>query len=55
MTTDDGMYNKVLLRVCQEVCIKILLYICVKNECYIKNYLIYLLYIYNCCVFGSVN
>ena len=57
MSTDDGMYNKVLLRVCQEVCIKNLLYIyiCVKNESYIKNYLIYLLYTYNCSVFGSVN
>ena len=29
---DDGMYNKVLSRVCQEICIKNLLYICVKNE-----------------------
>ena len=55
MSTDDGMYNNVLLRVCQEVCIKNLLYICVKNEGYIKNYLIYLLYICNCYVFGSVN
>ena len=27
MSTDDGMYNKVLLRVCQEICIKNLLYI----------------------------
>ena len=54
MSTDDGMYNKVLLRVCQEVCIKIC-YICVKNESYIEKFLIYLLYICNCYVFGSVN
>ena len=52
---DGGMYNKVLLRVCQEICIKNLLYICVKNESYIKNYVKYLLYICNCYVFGSVN
>ena len=32
VSIDDGMYNKVLLRVCQEICIKNLLYICVKNE-----------------------
>ena len=37
MSIDDGMYNKVLLRVCQEICIKNLLYICVKNESYLKN------------------
>ena len=55
MSTDDGMNDKVLLRVCQKVCIKNLLYICMKNESYIKNYLIYLLYICNCYVFGSVN
>ena len=54
MSTDDGMYNKVLLGVYQEVCIKTLLYICVKNESCIKNCLIYLLYICNCYVFGSV-
>ena len=55
MSTDDGMNDKVLLRVCQKVCIKNLLYICMKNERYIKNYLIYLLYICNCYVFGSPN
>ena len=56
VSIDGGMYNKVLLRVCQEICIKNLLYICVKNESYIKNYcLLYLLYIWNCFVFGSVN
>ena len=53
---NDGMYNKVLLRVCQEICIKNLLYICVKNESYIKNYLLmYLLCIWNRYKFGSVN
>ena len=55
VSIDGCMYNKVLLRVCQEICIKILVYICVKKESYIKNYLIYLLYICNCYVFGSVN
>ena len=30
MSTEDGMYNKVLLGVCQENCIKNLLYICGK-------------------------
>ena len=56
VSIDGGMYNKVLLRVCQEICIKNLLYICVKNESYMKNcFLIYLLYIWNCFVFGSVN
>ena len=55
MSTDDGMNDKVLLGVCQKVCIKNLLYICMKNESYIKNYLIYLLYTCNCYVFGSVN
>ena len=52
---DDGMYNKVLLRVCQEICKKNLLYICVTSESYIKNYVMYLLYICKCYVFGSVN
>ena len=56
VSIDGGMYNKVPLRVCQEICIKNLLYICVKNESYIKNYfLMYFLYIRNCFVFGSVN
>ena len=54
MSTDDSMYNKVLLGVCQEVCIKCVIYLCVKNESYIKNCLMYLLYICNCYVFGSV-
>ena len=46
MFTDDGMYNKVLLGVCQEVCLKM---------CY--KYLLYkkLFYIYNCYVSGSIS
>ena len=55
MSTEGGMYNKVLLKVCQEVCIKICYVNVWKNESYIENYLIYLLHIFNCYVFGSVN
>ena len=54
-SSEGDMYNKVLLRVCQEVCIKICYINVWKNESYMKNYLIYLLFIPNCYVFGSGN
>ena len=49
MSTDDGMYNKVLLRVCQRSCIK-MYYINVGK----MEFNIFVIY-FNCYVFGSVN
>ena len=49
MSTDDGMYNKVLLRVCQRGCIK-MYYINVG----IMEFNIFVIY-FKCYVFGSVN
>ena len=37
MSNEGSMYNKVLLRVCQEVCIKICFVNVWKNENYKKN------------------
>ena len=45
VSTEGGMYNKVLLRVCQGVCIKTCYINVWKNESYIKKHVIYLLYI----------
>ena len=45
VSTEGGMYNKVLLRVCQKVVQKFVVYRCMKNESYIKKYVIYVLYI----------
>ena len=45
VSTEGGMYNKVLLRVCQKGCTKIFVYRCMKNESYIKKYVMYVLYI----------
>ena len=45
MSTDDGMNDKVLLRVCQKVCIKSLLYICMKNELYKELFDIFVVYL----------
>ena len=45
MSTDDGMNDKVLLRVCQKVCIKNLLYICMKNELYKELFDIFVVYL----------
>ena len=49
MSTDDGMYNKYLLRVCERGCIK-MYYINVGK----MKFIIFLIY-FNCFVFGSVN
>ena len=46
LSTEGDMYNKVLLRVCQKVCIKRFYINVLKIESYIKNYFTYLLYIY---------
>ena len=45
VSTEGGMYNKVLLRVCQGGCIKICYTNICKNESYIKKFVMYLLYI----------
>ena len=47
VSTEGGMYNKVLSRMCLRGCTKICdIYICVgKNESYIKKYVMYVLYI----------
>ena len=45
LSTEGDMYNKVLLRVCQKVCIKRFYINVLKIESYIKNYFTYLLYI----------
>ena len=45
LSTEGDMYNKVLLRVCQKVCIKVFWMNVGKIESCKKNYLIYLLYI----------
>ena len=45
VSTEGGMYNKVLLRVCQKVVQKFVVYRCMKNGSYIKKYVIYVLYI----------
>ena len=49
MSTDDGMYNKVLLRVCQRGCIK--MYYMNVGKMKFKIFVIF----FNCFVFGSVN
>ena len=49
MSTDDDMYNRVLLRVCQRGCIK-MYYINVGK----MKFNIFVIY-FNCYVFGSVN
>ena len=55
MSTDDGMYNKVRsIRSMSRSLYKNELYISVKNESYIKNCLIYMVYICIRYVFGSV-
>ena len=45
MSTEGGMYNKVLLRVCRRSCTKICYIYVYKNESYIKKYVMYVLYI----------
>ena len=45
VSTEGGMYNEVLLTVCQRVCIKICYISVCKNERYIRKYVIYVLYI----------
>ena len=40
VSTEGGMYNKVLLRVCQKGCKKFVVYRCMKNGSYIKKYVI---------------
>ena len=45
VTTEGGMYNKVLLRVCQKGCTNICYIYVYKNESYIKKYVMYVLYI----------
>ena len=49
MSTDDDMYNRVLLRVCQRGCIK-MYYINVGK----MKFNIFVIY-FNCYVFGSAN
>ena len=49
MSTDDGMYNRVQLRVCQRGCIKVYY----KNVGKLK-FNIFIIY-FNCYVFESVN
>ena len=45
VSTEGGMYNKVLLRVCKRSCTKICCIYVYKNESYIKKYVMYVLYI----------
>ena len=45
VSTEGGMYNKVLLRVCKRSCTKICYIYVYKNESYIKKYVMYVLYI----------
>ena len=45
VSTEGGMYKKVLLRVCQKIVQKFVVYRCMKNGSYIKKYVIYVLYI----------
>ena len=49
MSTDDGMYNRVQLRVCQRGCIK--MYYTNVGKMKFNIFVIY----FNCYVFGSVN
>ena len=41
VSTEDGIYNKALLRVCQKVVQEFVVYRCMKNESYIKKDVIY--------------
>ena len=45
VSTEGGMYNKVLLRVCKRSCTKICYIYVYKNESYIEKYVMYVLYI----------
>ena len=45
VSTEGGMYNKVLLRVCKKVVQEFVEYGCMKNENYIKKGVIYVIYL----------